>query len=94
MKHIPYICMLIITFMIGIAFGLGPLAQNSYEYMEMKTLSEKHWQEACILSDMVRYSIDNGDTLVEEFYASVRENPGDYNLKFKGEDLDSLVWCY
>ena len=94
MKHLMTFICCALTFILGIAVGVGFFGHRSTEYQKLLQEDIKHYQQACILSDIVRYSIDNGDTLAEQFYREVINKPELYNMSFKGEELDTLYWCY
>lgn len=91
MKYaIVFICLLW-WFILRMAFGCYIFGKKAECY---KAQAEKYYQEACVLSDIVRASIDNGDTLADSMYTDLKINTRLYNVSFKGEELDTLYWCY
>lgn len=94
MKHLPYIIVSIVIFLFGVAMGHSVFQDYSREYHNEKVKSEKYYQEACCLSDIVRYVIDDGDTTALRLYNDLRNNTKQYNVKFTTEELDTLYWWY
>lgn len=94
MRHLPYLIVSIVIFLFGVAMGHSVFQDYSREYHNEKLKAERYYQMSCVLSDIVRYAVDNGDSSVINFYNDVRYNTHMYNVKFKGEELDTLYWCY
>lgn len=85
-----YICVSLVA-LICMGIELNVLREK---YRRLESESVKHYQMACTLSDIVRCSIDNGDTIAAELYKDLHDSIALYNVSFDAEELDTLYWCY
>lgn len=56
--------------------------------------NQKHYDAACILSDVIRASIDSGDSDLEELYYDTIYNLDCLNVNVSKEDMDNYYYCY